>query len=179
MEEIWNLLLGVLLSFYGGVWGNVTDSVPASVPTQESTSTAVVEYVIDGDTIILENQERVRLLGIDTPERGECYYEPATEFLRSWIQDNEVALVRDTRNRDTYGRLLRYVYTTVVPPHMSGQKQRLVNAELLKHGYAKVLPIGPDKRHRKAFARYEQTARAAARGRFASTSCTESSSRTE
>ena len=51
-----------------------------------------VESVIDGDTIILATGEHVRLLGIDTPERGECYYQEATDFLKSLLINKLVLL---------------------------------------------------------------------------------------
>ena len=53
-------------------------------PAPEITS-AIVSRIIDGDTIELQNGERVRLLGINTPEKGQPYYEEATNRLKELI----------------------------------------------------------------------------------------------
>lgn len=71
--------------------------------------------VIDGDTIEVElhgEVERVRLLCIDTPERGEPGFTEATEHLRSLIGGARVRLEKDPEHghRDRFGRLLRYVW---------------------------------------------------------------------
>lgn len=76
---------------------------------EDNTHTAVVSRVVDGDTVELNNGERVRLLGIDTPERGECHAETATQRLATLVQGQRVTLVRDGEDRDHYGRLLRYI----------------------------------------------------------------------
>ncbi|HIJ98035.1 TPA: thermonuclease family protein [archaeon] len=70
----------------------------------------LVTKVIDGDTIALNNTERVRLSGIDTPERGVCYYKEAKEKLSNLTFQKEVYLENDLTNRDKYKRLLRYIY---------------------------------------------------------------------
>lgn len=70
--------------------------------------------IIDGDTLdvtIDGTEARVRLFGVDTPERGDACFREATDRLRALAGD-EVLLRRDARDRDRNGRLLRYVYTT-------------------------------------------------------------------
>ena len=71
---------------------------------------ARVDYVVDGDTIRLTNGKYVRLIGIDTPERGRPYYRAAKRHLDRMVQ-GKVRLVNpaSTDDRDHYGRLLRYV----------------------------------------------------------------------
>jgi endonuclease YncB( thermonuclease family) len=74
---------------------------------------ARVVRIIDGDTIrvvVNGREEPVRLYGIDTPERGEACFSQATERTRD-LAGTEVRLLRDARNRDRNGRLLRYVFT--------------------------------------------------------------------
>src|SRR5215211_4148755 len=75
----------------------------------------LVARVVDGDTIDLENGDRVRLVQIDAPEaKGECYGRKAGTVLRRLLPaGQEVRVVRDRRldNVDRYGRLLRYVFT--------------------------------------------------------------------
>ncbi len=97
---------------------------------------ASVKRVIDGDTIELQNGERVRLLGIDTPEKGQYLYKESTEWLESLIENRQVTLERDITERDKYDRLLRHVYFG----------NRHVNLELVKIGYAKSLVILPDEK---------------------------------
>ena len=70
----------------------------------------VVARVIDGDTFELAGGDRVRMLGIDTPERGEPYYDRATEFVDSLVLGRPVKIEYADRRRDNYGRLLGYVY---------------------------------------------------------------------
>jgi endonuclease YncB( thermonuclease family) len=70
---------------------------------------AWVTRVIDGDTVELGNGESVRLVGIDTPEVGECGYERASQNLERLVLGKQVRLVRSDEDRDGYGRLLRYV----------------------------------------------------------------------
>lgn len=72
-------------------------------------SPAHVLRVVDGDTFILAHvgippEERVRILGVDTPERGQPNYEAATAFTRSWIAAGDFSLT--TCKRDSFGRLL-------------------------------------------------------------------------
>ncbi|TWG91025.1 Micrococcal nuclease (thermonuclease) homologs [Nocardioides sp. J9] len=77
-------------------------------PAIEET-TYVVTHVVDGDTIDLDNGERVRLVGIDTPERGECGFGPAQSTMKRLVLGKEVVLVESDEDRDVYDRLLRYV----------------------------------------------------------------------
>ena len=74
---------------------------------------ATVLDIVDGDTldVLLGGvEERVRIFGIDTAERGEPCFREAGDRLTALAGD-EVALLPDVRNRDRSGRLLRYVYT--------------------------------------------------------------------
>ncbi|MEA2031742.1 MAG: thermonuclease family protein [candidate division Zixibacteria bacterium] len=70
----------------------------------------VVDRIIDGDTFVLAGGDRVRLLSIDTPEKGEPYYKQATQFLSNLVLDKVVRIEYASRRRDKYGRLLAYVY---------------------------------------------------------------------
>jgi len=85
-----------------------------------------VVRVIDGDTVELTGNERLRLLGIDAPEHDEPYYDSAKIYLTQAVMGRQVRVVLGSRKRDGYGRLLGYIYMDTV----------LVNAEILRHGYA-------------------------------------------
>lgn len=88
--------------------------LPSSVDSDSLSEgqTVAVTDVIDGDTIDT-TAGRVRVIGIDTPERGECNFGPATSQLRSQIAayGNTVVLVpvSNVDDTDRYGRLLRYI----------------------------------------------------------------------
>jgi hypothetical protein len=69
----------------------------------------MVARVVDGDTIDLRNGSTVRLVGIDTPERGECGYEQASQNMASLVLGRRVRLTVSDEDTDRYGRLLRYV----------------------------------------------------------------------
>ena len=128
----------------------------------ESQRAAVVK-VTDGDTIrvLLRGvSERVRLIGVDTPEvpwydgTGECFGVEAAKYLERRASRRTVRLVFDLERRDRYGRLLAYVY---IGPE-------LVNLTLVRLGLATADPVRPNTRFAAAFARAESGARAHGRG---------------
>lgn len=71
---------------------------------------------VDGDTIVLNNGERVRLIGVDTPETKhprkpvEYFGKEATAFTKRMVEGKEVRLEYDWQRKDKYGRTLAYVY---------------------------------------------------------------------
>jgi micrococcal nuclease len=84
--------------------------------TGRFTLRGTVTYVVDGDTVDVRvtggRTERVRLIGIDTPERGQCDATKATAYARSLSQGRAAVLQGDETQatRDRYGRLLAYVW---------------------------------------------------------------------
>jgi micrococcal nuclease len=129
-----------------------------------------VEKVIDGDTIdvvLAGATERVRLLGIDTPESVkpetpvECFGREATGRLRALLPERtQVRLVRDVEERDRFGRLLAYVYRQ--PDGL------FVNLDLVRGGYAQVLTFPPNVTHARQFQEAARDARRATRGLWGS-----------
>jgi micrococcal nuclease len=99
---------------------------PTDNETQDYNMT--VTEVVDGDTFYLGNGDKIRMLGINTPESGRPYAEEATDFLTDMILGKEVTLANDSKNgdSDSYGRLLAHVYVDGT----------FVNYELIKAGYA-------------------------------------------
>ncbi|MEM4230373.1 MAG: thermonuclease family protein [Candidatus Pacearchaeota archaeon] len=86
----------------------------------------IVTKVIDGDTIIVSGGQTIRLLGVDTDEKGyPCYYEAKTK-LEKILLDKEVYLESDKEDKDQYNRLLRYVF-------IDGEN---INIKLVKEGLA-------------------------------------------
>jgi micrococcal nuclease len=70
----------------------------------------IVARIIDGDTVELRGGDRLRLLSIDTPEKGELFYDEACAFLDSLTLGKMARIVFTGRRRDKYGRLLGYLY---------------------------------------------------------------------
>jgi endonuclease YncB( thermonuclease family) len=91
-----------------------------------------VTKVLDGDTIVLDNDERVRLIGVNTNEKFhplkpvEYYSKEATKFTKELVEGKKARLEYDVERRGKYGRLLAYVYL------MDGT---FVNAEIIKQGF--------------------------------------------
>ena len=85
-------------------------------PTCSHTQSLICTRVVDGDTIILSNGEKVRLIGVDTPETVrpntpvEYYGKEASAFTKKMVEGKDVKLEYDWQQRDKYGRLLAYVY---------------------------------------------------------------------
>lgn len=86
-----------------------------------------VTRVIDGDTVVLDNKQHVRVLGIDTPERGQCGYQEAKVNMQHLVLAKRIVLVADGKQTtDKYGRLLRYI-------DLGGKD---IGLEQIKDGYA-------------------------------------------
>lgn len=102
-------LVGVATAVVGVTW--IAEHLEQP-PSSATTSSAVrVTNVVDGDTLVIGSGEHVRLIGIDTPERDECGYQPAADRLRALVEGAKVTLVNpaSVQDEDRYGRLLRYV----------------------------------------------------------------------
>jgi hypothetical protein len=102
------------------------DSIVVEFVDFEQYETVNVTRVIDGDTIEISSGETVRLLGIDTPERGKTYYNEAIEFLKSNIDGQEIVLEKGIEDRDKYGRVLRHVFLGNIH----------INKLMIQEGYA-------------------------------------------
>ena len=88
---------------------NATDVAPTN-PDVSSWDSGVVTRVVDGDTVEVAGIGTIRVIGIDTPERGECGYDKASQVMADLVLDRTVTLVPGARDDvDRYERLLRYV----------------------------------------------------------------------
>jgi micrococcal nuclease len=113
------------------------DRGPPVIPSPGST--ALVERAIDGDTLLLADHTRLRLLGVNTPEtkRPDWPVEPfgpeAQEFTRTHVEGRRVRLEFDKERRDKYDRVLAYVYVD----------EWLLNEELIRAGLGRAITNHP------------------------------------
>jgi endonuclease YncB( thermonuclease family) len=101
------LLLAMVLGWNPGRLQDVSDYHDMKLIFPYEGKVANVE---DGDTFSLTSGVRVRMLGINAPDRGDTDYAPATEKLRQLIGDKHVFLEYDRYNDDKYGRVLAWVW---------------------------------------------------------------------
>lgn len=128
---------------------------PKPDPTPSNTRTATVTHVYDGDTIQVNGNEKVRYIGIDTPEIGECYYTEASRRNRELVDDRVVTLdVCIESPTDQYGRTLAHVTADA----------GLVNAILIREGFARAYRVPPCTSKADQYADLDREARAANRG---------------
>jgi micrococcal nuclease len=128
-------------------------------------ATGLVSNVVDGDTIDLESGARIRYLLVDTPEIAhssgevsECFGDEAAALNEQLVLGQEVILEYDAECEDRYDRTLAYVY----------RGDRMINAELIGRGYARLLVIPPNEKHVQDLSQREADARSAGRGLWGS-----------
>jgi len=120
------------------------------IPKNSSSKTLVtVARVIDGDTFELANGKKVRLLGVDAPEKNQYFYEEAKEKLRELVENKNVYLEADYTNSDSSGRLLRYAFVG----------DTFVNLEMVKQGFANVYIFSPNEKYSSQLLEAEEFAR--------------------
>ena len=135
--------------------------IPAAGAPRRLDGTVV--KVVDGDTIHVQvngRVEKVRYIGVNTPElhhptKGEEFGgREAAAVNRALVTGHRVRLELDVQERDRYGRLLAYVWVGGV----------MINAELVRRGYAQVMTVPPNVRHQSMFLALQRDARQAGRG---------------
>ncbi|HEX3654366.1 MAG TPA: thermonuclease family protein [Pirellulales bacterium] len=154
---VW-LVAGVLVSIRACQSLEPPPAPPADVSAEHDYGVA---RVVDGDTFLLDNHTRVRLIGVDAPETVKPHHpiEPwgpeASRFSHQFLDGKRVRLEFDHERRDRYGRLLAYVWVG----------NRMLNEELLRAGLARYEPQYHYSRDKKLrFQQLESAARAAGRG---------------
>ena len=110
-----------------------------------------VTRVIDGDTfecVINGKTQKVRLIGVDTPEsvhpdknKNAEEGKKASDYTKEKLQGKKVGLEYDVQKNDKYGRILAYVWN----------ESKMYNLELLEKGYAKVMTIPPNIKYSELF----------------------------
>jgi len=108
----------------------------------------LVIRVIDGDTVELFGGQKVRLIGIDSTERGEKCYTEAKEKLISLVESKTVLIEKDVEEFDKYERLLGYLFI----------EKLFVNLEMIESGNAKAFEYGQSNRYAKEFEQAEENA---------------------
>lgn len=140
-------------------------ATPAS--NTEAKSAATVSEVVDGDTVVLafptapNGHEKVRLLAIDTPERGQRWYVESRAVLTELLKGRTVHLEFEGNQqpqRDKYGRLLAYLLV----------EDRNVNVEMVRQGWSPYVSKYGGERYHRSLADAEEEARAAHRGIWSS-----------
>lgn len=143
-------------------------SIQPTITSQTTIATtgdaATVVFVVDGDTLdVLVGgvEERLRLIGINSPESGECFAAESGDRLAEIVSGGSVTLVRDQSERDQYRRLLRYVY-------VGGE---FVNETLVREGLAIARRYEPDTAMASILESAQEEAIAAGSGLWAPAAC--------
>ncbi len=110
--------------------------------------------VIDGDTFVLTGDRHVRLLCLDTPEKGEPYADQARAFADSILRGQAVRIETEKNSDDKYGRTLAYIYLG----------SEFYNEMLLKAGLARIYFFAKNQRYAKVLLSAQNEARKAQRG---------------
>lgn len=153
-------------------------SVSCEKPSHDKNEFFSVARVIDGDTLKLSNGEKIRLIGIDTPEK---YYgkkllrdarrdgkdirtiqgmgSKASKFVKEIIGNKRVRLEFDAEKRDRYGRVLAYVYL---------DDGTFLNAKIVEEGYAQVFTVPPNVKYADRFLELQREARKNKKGLWSS-----------
>lgn len=150
------LLVGIGVGFWMGKIKYAQNKNIDSISGNEKTFVGdfKVSRVIDGDTIEIEGGERVRYIGIDTPETVDprkpvqCFGVEASNKNKELVAGKTVRLEKDATDRDKYKRLLRYVYVG----------DDFINLELVKQGFAYSYSYPPDIKYQDQFLQAQQEA---------------------
>lgn len=128
----WSVVAAIaaLLAARYGVWQTKSNAPPEAL---ENGGQYELERVIDGDTLLLANGARVRLIGVDTPEFGgedrpaEPLAKEASAFAQAFLKGRPVRIELDRERVDRFGRFLAYVHV----------EEGMLNEALLRAGYAR------------------------------------------
>lgn len=145
------ILLGLTL----GVWSL---DCAAQGPPAHPDATCVMSRVVDGDTFYCRDGRKVRLIGVDSPERQQTFGSVARQALIELLPSGTaVRLERDVTLTDRYGRLLAYVW----------MGSSLVNETMVRDGWAVLYTVPPNVKYADRFGRAQKEARARGAGLWA------------
>jgi len=138
------LIVGITIGFLIGFFLSSVNLDFAKSPEREE---RVVTKVTDGDTIVAGG-ENIRLLGIDTDEKGYPCYLAAKERLEGMVLNKKVVLESGSEDRGQYGRLLRYII-------LGGEN---INLRMVSEGYAVARFFPPNEKYREGILEAEKNA---------------------
>jgi micrococcal nuclease len=122
-----------------------------------------VTRVVDGDTIEVSlgtRVERVRLIGVDTPELGTIEGQVAKDYTEKNLSGAVIFLELDAQTRDRYGRLLAYIWTKEPKTRSESEiRDKMFNARLLLEGHGVLLTIPPNVKYVEYFTKFQQAGR--------------------
>ncbi|TPG89017.1 nuclease [Brevibacillus laterosporus] len=158
------LSLGVVLVVSGCATAKETLVQEINEPTPNGKMKVKIDRVVDGDTFKTAKGEKVRLIGVDTPETVkpnnpvEPYGKEASNYTKKMLEGKEVTLQFDVQPFDRYQRLLAYVYL---------EDGTFYNEHLVHEGYARIMTVPPNVAQAEVFLKAEQDARENNRGLWA------------
>lgn len=166
----WLVALGFALLFLSTFFtknqqlqiGTTPQPSTQATPSAQEKYTFLVTRVIDGDTIEVNGKTKVRYIGIDTPEPGDCFGQEAKEANERLVGNKSIKLEYDLQRLDKYGRTLAYVYADNL----------FVNEKLVLEGFAKVSTFPPNILHVNKFIEAERSARENKLGLWSPNVCT-------
>lgn len=135
---------GLYIYYYTDYFTSSAQSSDRSLPGE-----IAINKIIDGDTIELDDGKRVRLIGIDTPEKGQRLYEEAKAKLSELVGNQKVRLEYDRETHDQYGRILAYIFIG----------DTFINAKMVESGFAKFIVIKPNDKYARELGVMEDKAR--------------------
>lgn len=134
---------------------------------------ATVIYVVDGDTVQVNmagsGEERLRFIGVDTPEftrgKNDPYGKEASDYTKSKLEGQQIWLELDVGERDQYGRMLAYVWLEKPVSFTDDEiRAKMFNAKLLLEGYAQIMTVPPNVKYAEQFRLFQHEARNANKG---------------
>lgn len=161
----------IMLSGCGSAAGADNDKFTQKIVSQypelkdRKASVTEVKRVVDGDTFETKEGDKVRLIGVNTPETVkpnspvEKFGKEASAFTKGKLTGKKVILYADAGDKDKYGRLLRYVWIDGEPV--------MFNEILVRDGYANTMTIQPNVMFQKRFLQLEREAREGKKGLWA------------
>lgn len=124
-----------------------------------TTKGAQIVCVIDGDTVRMADGSRIRLIGIDAPERGSYGFANASFLLANLTNGTYIYLEKEKSETDRYGRLLRNIFAN----------EFFANQIIVEEGWATAWAVPPDTQHATVLRQAEEEAKAKKRGIWAQT----------
>jgi endonuclease YncB( thermonuclease family) len=150
------------LVYYLGLEQKTSGVKTSNKNNLNSIEIGLVNRVIDGDTIVLEDGRTIRYLNVDTPETKkpntivQCFGPEASAYNLGLVQGKKVSLKKDRESEDRYGRDLRLVF---LEGRDTSKVDNSVNAIMVREGYGRALIIKPNNMYEDEFRKLEMVAK--------------------